>query len=262
MIAPRSWRPSPAPPPRAIAAYEQTGGSNIVVVEPCPPGMAHHYGVVALDGGQESDRLRRMTGMVEKPLAQPSNRISGRRLKQQRLGPSARRRAVVAHLRGESRCPRLSHPLSLGHEASTDPIALGCDCRPGAFRRPRRWPFDDVPLPGAPRHRRLGRFGMLYRATSLAEATAARRKRLRHRGGSSAVLRSGTQWHRRLPRRRAQVVTTSAERSRCARHNAGLISPYGPRATSTRPGSRASDVGSTWLISMPYKVLTLAWDLQ
>ena len=66
---------------QAIAAYEQTGGSNIVVVEPCPPGMAHHYGVVALDGGQESDRLRRMTGMVEKPApgTEPSNLfISGR----------------------------------------------------------------------------------------------------------------------------------------------------------------------------------------
>ena len=66
---------------QAVAAYEETGGSNIVVVEPCPPGMAHQYGVVALDGGQESDRLRRMTGMVEKPApgTEPSNLfISGR----------------------------------------------------------------------------------------------------------------------------------------------------------------------------------------
>jgi len=64
-----------------IAAHEQTGGSNIIVVEPCPPGMAHQYGIVALDG--QSGRLNRMTGMVEKPAAgtEPSNLfISGRYL--------------------------------------------------------------------------------------------------------------------------------------------------------------------------------------
>ena len=72
---------APGATAQAIAAYEATGGSNIVVVEPCPPGMAHQYGVVALDGGRQSDRLRRMTGMVEKPPAgtEPSNLfISGR----------------------------------------------------------------------------------------------------------------------------------------------------------------------------------------
>ena len=66
---------------QAIAAYEETGGSNIVVVEPCPQGEAHKYGVVALDGGGPGDRLRRMTGMVEKPApgTEPSNLfISGR----------------------------------------------------------------------------------------------------------------------------------------------------------------------------------------
>jgi UTP--glucose-1-phosphate uridylyltransferase len=64
-----------------IAAHEQTGGSNIVVVEPCPPGLAHQYGIVALDN--PSGRLNRMTGMVEKPPAgtEPSNLfISGRYL--------------------------------------------------------------------------------------------------------------------------------------------------------------------------------------
>ncbi len=62
-----------------LDAYEATGGSNIVVVEPCPPGMAHQYGIVALEG--EAGRLRRMTGMVEKPApgTEPSNLfISGR----------------------------------------------------------------------------------------------------------------------------------------------------------------------------------------
>ncbi len=62
-----------------LAAYEQTGGSNIIVVEPCPPGMAHQYGIVALE--QQSGRLNKMTGMVEKPPAgtEPSNLfISGR----------------------------------------------------------------------------------------------------------------------------------------------------------------------------------------
>ena len=62
-----------------IDAYEQTNGSNIIVVEPCPPGMAHQYGIVALDG--QEGRLNKMTGMVEKPApgTEPSNLfISGR----------------------------------------------------------------------------------------------------------------------------------------------------------------------------------------
>src|SRR6201996_8545671 len=62
-----------------IAAHEQTGGSNIIVVEPCPEGQAHQYGIVALDG--QDGRLNRMTGMVEKPPkgTEPSNLfISGR----------------------------------------------------------------------------------------------------------------------------------------------------------------------------------------
>ena len=69
----------PAATAQAVEAYERTGGSNVVVVEPCPPGMAHQYGVVALEGHE--GRLRRMTGMVEKPPpgTEPSNLfISGR----------------------------------------------------------------------------------------------------------------------------------------------------------------------------------------
>jgi UTP--glucose-1-phosphate uridylyltransferase len=64
---------------QAIAAYERTGGENVVVVEPCPPGQAHQYGIVALE--QQNGRLNRMTGMVEKPApgTEPSNLfISGR----------------------------------------------------------------------------------------------------------------------------------------------------------------------------------------
>ena len=63
---------------QAVAAYERTG-SNIVVVEPAPPGEAHKYGIVALDG--QEGRLNRMVGMVEKPApgTEPSNLfISGR----------------------------------------------------------------------------------------------------------------------------------------------------------------------------------------
>jgi UTP--glucose-1-phosphate uridylyltransferase len=63
---------------QAVDAYDRTGG-NIVVVEPAPPGEAHKYGIVALDGQQ--GRLNRMTGMVEKPPpgTEPSNLfISGR----------------------------------------------------------------------------------------------------------------------------------------------------------------------------------------
>lgn len=71
-----------APLAQAIEAYSQKGG-NIVVVEPCPEGQAHQYGIVALDNasGGASGRLNRMTGMVEKPAkgTEPSNLfISGR----------------------------------------------------------------------------------------------------------------------------------------------------------------------------------------
>ena len=71
---------TPAATAQAIAAHEQTGGANIIVVEPCPPGMAHQYGIVALQDGA-GGRLNRMTGMVEKPApgTEPSNLfISGR----------------------------------------------------------------------------------------------------------------------------------------------------------------------------------------
>jgi UTP--glucose-1-phosphate uridylyltransferase len=64
---------------QAIDAYHQTGGGNIVVVEPAPEGETHKYGIVALDGRE--GRLNRMTGMVEKPPlgTEPSNLfISGR----------------------------------------------------------------------------------------------------------------------------------------------------------------------------------------
>jgi UTP--glucose-1-phosphate uridylyltransferase len=69
----------PVPPLRqAIEAHERTG-ANIIVVEPCPEGEAHKYGVVALEGNL--GRLNKMTGMVEKPPrgTEPSNLfISGR----------------------------------------------------------------------------------------------------------------------------------------------------------------------------------------
>jgi UTP--glucose-1-phosphate uridylyltransferase len=79
VILPDMLMEGPVPPlGQAIRAHEQTGG-NIIVVEPCPPGEAHKYGVVALDG--RDGRLNRMTGMVEKPPkgTEPSNLlISGR----------------------------------------------------------------------------------------------------------------------------------------------------------------------------------------
>jgi UTP--glucose-1-phosphate uridylyltransferase len=67
-----------APLRQAIEAHDKVGG-NIIVVEPCPEGEAHKYGVVALEGA--AGRLNRMTGMVEKPPkgTEPSNLfISGR----------------------------------------------------------------------------------------------------------------------------------------------------------------------------------------
>jgi len=63
---------------QVVDAYGKVGG-NIIAVEPCPPGEAHKYGIVALDGHE--GRLNRMTGMVEKPApgTEPSNLfISGR----------------------------------------------------------------------------------------------------------------------------------------------------------------------------------------
>src|SRR3954464_212567 len=75
----------PPAPAQAVAAYEQVGG-NIVVVEPAPPGEAHKYGIVALEG--QDRRLNRMTGMVEKPPpgTEPSNLfISGRYILQPQI---------------------------------------------------------------------------------------------------------------------------------------------------------------------------------
>ena len=79
---------------QAVKAHAQVGG-NIVVVEPCPEGEAHRYGIVALDG--HGARLNRMTGMVEKPApgTEPSNLfISGRYILQpeifELLGSQAR----------------------------------------------------------------------------------------------------------------------------------------------------------------------------
>lgn len=63
---------------QAVDAYNQVGG-NIIAAEPCPPGEAHKYGIVALE--THDGRLNRMTGMVEKPApgTEPSNLfISGR----------------------------------------------------------------------------------------------------------------------------------------------------------------------------------------
>ncbi len=63
---------------QVVAAHDKVGG-NIVAVEPAPPGEAHKYGIVALDG--QNGRLNKMTGMVEKPApgTEPSNLfISGR----------------------------------------------------------------------------------------------------------------------------------------------------------------------------------------
>jgi UTP--glucose-1-phosphate uridylyltransferase len=64
---------------QTIQAYEQVGGGNVIVVEPCPEGQAHKYGIVALEN--HCGRLNKMTGMVEKPApgTEPSNLfISGR----------------------------------------------------------------------------------------------------------------------------------------------------------------------------------------
>ncbi len=71
---------SPGATAQAVRAFEETDGGNVIVVEPCPAGMAHQYGIVALEE-PATGRLNRMTGMVEKPApgTEPSNLfISGR----------------------------------------------------------------------------------------------------------------------------------------------------------------------------------------
>jgi UTP--glucose-1-phosphate uridylyltransferase len=84
-----------APLAQAIAAHDQVGG-NIIVVEPCPQGDAHKYGIVALEG--QDGRLNRMTHMVEKPApgTEPSNLfISGRYVLQPQIFE-----ALAAHEKG------------------------------------------------------------------------------------------------------------------------------------------------------------------
>jgi UTP--glucose-1-phosphate uridylyltransferase len=79
---------APGATAQALAAYEKTDGGNIVVVEPCPPGEEHKYGIVSLTPME--DRLGRMTGMVEKPApgTAPSNLfISGRYVLQPDIFP-------------------------------------------------------------------------------------------------------------------------------------------------------------------------------
>jgi UTP--glucose-1-phosphate uridylyltransferase len=85
-----------------IDAYEQTDGGSVVVVEPVPTGMAHQYGIVALEGGGPAEgrgRLNRMTGMVEKPApgTEPSNLfISGRYVLQPEIFEVLNERATGA----------------------------------------------------------------------------------------------------------------------------------------------------------------------
>ena len=81
---------------QAVKAHEETGGGNIVVVEPCPEGQEHMYGIVALQGRE--GRINRMTGMVEKPApgTAPSNLfISGRYVLSPRIFE-----ALAAHEKG------------------------------------------------------------------------------------------------------------------------------------------------------------------
>ena len=80
---------------QAVEAHKEVGG-NLIVVEPCPEGHAHKYGIVALDG--RSGRLNPMTGMVEKPApgTEPSNLfISGRYILQPEIFD-----LLAAHNRG------------------------------------------------------------------------------------------------------------------------------------------------------------------
>ena len=73
---------TPAALVQAITAQQAVGG-NVVIVEPAPEGQTHRYGIVELGEAAPGfgGRLKRMTGMVEKPPLgeEPSNLfISGR----------------------------------------------------------------------------------------------------------------------------------------------------------------------------------------
>jgi UTP--glucose-1-phosphate uridylyltransferase len=79
MLPDMLMKAAPSALAQTVRAYEQMGGGNIVVVEPCHPHETHKYGIVALQ--TRDGRLNRMTGMVEKPKSEdaPSNLfISGR----------------------------------------------------------------------------------------------------------------------------------------------------------------------------------------
>ena len=66
----------PPLPPRRSRPSSRPMAATSLCVEPCPAGMAHQYGIVALEG-QSAGPLNRMTGMVEKPApgTEPSNLV-------------------------------------------------------------------------------------------------------------------------------------------------------------------------------------------
>jgi UTP--glucose-1-phosphate uridylyltransferase len=120
---------------QAVTAYEQVGG-NIVVVEPAAEGEAHKYGIVSLGDGE--GRLRRMTGMVEKPPpgTEPSNLlISGRIILQPEIFPLLAEHQTGSH--GEIQLTDAMARLMGGqsfHALEYDGVTYDCGDKLGLLR--------------------------------------------------------------------------------------------------------------------------------
>ena len=120
---------------QVVDAYNKVGG-NIIAVEPCPPGEAHKYGIVALDGHE--GRLNRMTGMVEKPApgTEPSNLfISGRYILQPEIFKllAAQQRGAGGEIQLTDAMARLMAVESF-HALEYDGVTYDCGDKIGLLR--------------------------------------------------------------------------------------------------------------------------------
>ena len=120
---------------QAVEAQAKVGG-NLIVVEPCPPGEAHKYGIVALDG--HAGRLNRMTGMVEKPPpgTEPSNLfISGRYILQPEIFEllGSQQRGAGGEIQLTDAMARLMQSQSF-HAYEYDGVTYDCGDKIGLLR--------------------------------------------------------------------------------------------------------------------------------
>ena len=137
---------------QALQAYDKVGG-NLVVVEPCPQGQAHMYGIVALDG--RNGRLNRMTGMVEKPPpgTEPSNLfISGRYILQPEIFEvlASQERGAGGEIQLTDAMVRLMQTQSF-HAYEYDGVTYDCGDKIGLLRANVAFALKRPDLAGAAR---------------------------------------------------------------------------------------------------------------